>query len=543
MDSGAIRALLIDDDRDDYDLTRDLLADIPGNRIALDWVSDFEIALAELVRGAHDVYLLDYSLGLRTGLELLRESLRRGSKALVIILTGQNDRNLALEALDAGAADYLVKGTIDALTLERSIRYALQQKRHGDDLERKVQERTAELERANGALRAGEEALQEASRRKDDFLAMLAHELRNPLAPIRNAAEVLRMLGGDDPRLRAAKDIIERQVRHMTRLIDDLLDLSRITRGKIELRIEPLPVRAVVDAAVEACRPDIESHGHTLAVNALDEVWVEGDQARLIQVIANLLINAAKFTARGGHISLSAARHPGAVVISVRDTGIGISKAAQGRIFDLFVQEDASLARSQGGLGIGLTLVKQLVDVHGGSVAVKSEGLGKGSEFLVTLPIFDRGEPAEARPLPSSDRDKTSARLAILVVEDNEDAAESFRMVLELRGHEVRVARDGVEALRCFEVLCPDVAFVDLGLPGIDGFVLAERVRARGGKRPTLVALSGYGGAGDKQRAKEAGFDQHMTKPVDHERVQALLTRLGSVAPSPERTLRDSLAS
>ena len=366
--------------------------------------------------------------------------------------------------------------------------------------------------------------LQDASRRKDEFLAMLAHELRNPLAPIRNAAHVLRMVAHGEPRVAMARDIIDRQVAHMTRLIDDLLDVSRITRSKIELKKERLLLREVVENAVEASRPVLEAARHTMAVNAGADVWVEGDRARLVQVLTNLLTNAAKFTPRGGHVALRVTRAGTDVAISVRDTGVGIQKDAQQRIFDLFQQENVSLERAHGGLGIGLTLVKRLVEMHGGTVSVASEGAGKGAEFTVTLPVL-----AEAAPR-IEDASRTpregSGPMRVLIVEDNEDAAESFRLLLELNGHVVRVARDGLEGLRAFEEFAPEVAFVDLGLPGIDGFGVAERVRSIAGRRPVLVAISGYGRDEDKRRAREAGFDAHMTKPVDHDRVEAFLQEL-----------------
>jgi two-component system CheB/CheR fusion protein len=374
-----------------------------------------------------------------------------------------------------------------------------------------------------------EETLREADRRKDEFLAMLAHELRNPLTPIDNAAQMLRMVARDEPRIAMARDIIERQVSHMSRLIDDLLDVSRITRGLIELRRERLRISEVITLAVEASRAGIDAADHALAVDVGPEVWVLGDPARLVQVVTNLLGNAAKFTPRGGRISLCVTQENGNTAISVVDTGVGIPKEAQDRIFELFQQENVSLERAQGGLGIGLTLVKRLVEMHGGRVRVASDGPGKGTEFTVVLPTLDASavkspaEPRAAAPEPVRP-------LRVLIVEDHPDAAESFKVLLELRGHDVRLARDGLTALRVFEEFDPQVAFVDLGLPGIDGFEVARRVRADGSRRATLVALSGYGRDEDKRRAAAAGFDEHMTKPVDHGRVQELLRKEGERA-------------
>lgn len=392
-----------------------------------------------------------------------------------------------------------------------------------------------ERKRAEDAKALAEEDLRDANRRKDEFLAMLAHELRNPLAPIRNAAQVVRLMSGGDQHLASAYHMIERQIGHMTRLVDDLLDVSRITQGKIQLRKEPLFLEEVIEAAVEQSREAIEQREHTLGVRLTRGVGIHGDRDRMVQVVANLLGNAAKFTPKGGHISVWTVCEGDHAIISVRDTGVGIPQDAQAKIFDLFAQADTSLERSQGGLGIGLTLANRLVHLHGGSVEVKSEGLGKGAEFLITLPMLanmDR-QSREEEPVV---RAAATGQLRILIVEDNADAAESFRMLLELSGHRVRIANDGVNALRCIDEFAPDVAFIDIGLPGLDGFEVAERTRAQRGNRPVLVALSGYGRDEDKQRAKAAGFDEHMTKPVELERVDALLTSLGASRLSPDRS-------
>jgi PAS domain S-box-containing protein len=372
-----------------------------------------------------------------------------------------------------------------------------------------------------------EDTLREADRRKDEFLAMLSHELRNPLAPIRNAVQVLSILGTSDPRFQEARDIIVRQVEHLTRLVDDLLDVSRLTRGKITLQKESLLLSDVVDAAVETSRPLIEHQEHSLSVRLTDATLrLEGDHARLVQVIANLLGNAAKFTPKGGHISLVVERTGGEAVIRVRDTGVGLAKAAQGRVFELFAQEETTLARSQGGLGIGLTLVKRLVDMHGGRVTVQSEGQGRGSEFKVTLPAMAPSEPVTdgaAKPLDA----QTTSRLRVLVVEDNADAAGGLKMLLELAGHDVEVASDGLQALRLVDDFEPHVALVDLGLPVLDGFQVARRIRQEHPTRPLLIALSGYGREEDKQQSKAAGFDHHLVKPVDFRAILSHLMEVG----------------
>jgi PAS domain S-box-containing protein len=372
-----------------------------------------------------------------------------------------------------------------------------------------------------------EAALTEAAKRTDEFLAMLAHELRNPLAPIRNAVTVLRALGPGDDRLKSARDVIDRQASHMTRLVDDLLDVSRITRGKIDLKRAVISLADVVADAVETVRPMITQHAHTLSVTLGSEtIRVHADRARLAQAIANLLTNAAKFTPRGGHITVHAeVSDGGEASVRVRDTGIGIPKDVQANVFDLFHQEETSLARTQGGLGIGLTLVKRLVELHDGRIEVRSEGRGTGAEFRVILPRA-HGRPTE-EPADAVRGIVTARSVRVLIVEDNADAAESFKMLLELWGHEVRVVGDGLDALRILDKFDPQIAFVDLGLPGMTGFEVARRFRDDPrAKAALLVALTGYGRDDDKKAALQSGFDHHLVKPVDVEAVTALIASI-----------------
>jgi PAS domain S-box-containing protein len=363
------------------------------------------------------------------------------------------------------------------------------------------------------------EALREADRRKDEFLAMLAHELRNPLAPIRNAVHVLRSLGAEGGPAGRARDMIDRQVSHMARLIDDLLEVSRITRGLIALRKEPLSLADVVRDAVETTRPMVEQHEHTLSVTLDDEpISLDGDRARLVQVVSNVLANAAKFTPAGGHISLVTERvGPDRAVVTIRDTGIGVPEELRDRVFDLFAQEDAGLSRSQGGLGIGLTLVKRLVEMHGGDVTLTSEGRNRGTLVRITLPVAQAAQAHRPRETTYPVATASEARaLRILVVEDNPDTRESLEVLLELDGHEVRAVASGVKTLRLLDDFRPDVAFIDLGLPDMDGYELARRLRAD--PRTTsalLVAVSGYGRDEDKVACRHAGFDGHLTKPVE----------------------------
>jgi PAS domain S-box-containing protein len=367
------------------------------------------------------------------------------------------------------------------------------------------------------------QALKEADRRKDEFLAVLAHELRNPLAPVRNAIEILRAAPAPTPQLQWTQDVIDRQVRQLSRLVDDLLDVSRITSGKIELRRERLELGDAVRIALESSRPLIERGGHELTVQLPSEpVRLDADLARLAQVLSNLLNNAAKYTRPGGHIWLTAERAGSNAVIRVRDNGIGIKPAMLTKIFEMFTQVSGSGVHSQGGLGIGLTLVRRLVELHGGSVMARSDGIGKGTEFVVTLPLAGVDVASEERPAaPGAERDAHPKR--ILVVDDNRDAADSLCMLLKSRGHEVRVAYDGLEAVGAAVAFGPEVALLDIGLPKLSGYEAARRIREAGGAETLLIAVTGWGQEEDRRRAREAGFDHHLTKPVDPMAISRLI--------------------
>jgi PAS domain S-box-containing protein len=372
------------------------------------------------------------------------------------------------------------------------------------------------------AQKDAELALRETDRRKNEFLAMLAHELRNPLAPIRNAVEVLATIGPPDGPHGRAREMIARQVTHMARLVDDLLDVSRITRGTITLKRAILSLAELIEEAADTIRPQIIQHEQRLSLELDPQpMLVDVDRARVVQVIVNLLTNAVKFTPRQGHITVSSSTSKGEALIRVRDSGIGIPPERLADVFELFWQGDTSLARSQGGLGVGLTLVKYLVELHGGRVWVHSEGHDRGSEFTVALPLA----LAQERSQPVAVRESVVAPgVRVLVVEDNADAAETFKMLLELGGHTVRVAEHGRAALAILDDFEPSVAFVDLGLPEMSGFELAGHLRAHPRtKHAVLVALTGYGREEDKQQALRAGFDQHMLKPVAAKDVWALL--------------------
>jgi signal transduction histidine kinase len=364
------------------------------------------------------------------------------------------------------------------------------------------------------ALRIAREHAEAASRAKDEFLAMLGHELRNPLSPILTALELIKLRG--DGHFTHEHAVVERQARHLVRLVDDLLDVSRVARGVLELRRQRVDLRDVLAKAIDMASPLLEARRHHFQVQAPPRgaVVMEADEARLAQVMANLLTNAAKYTPVGGHISIRAQRAGGELELEVRDDGIGIAPDLLPNIFDLFVQGRQSIDRGEGGLGIGLALVRSLVQLHGGSVAVHSDGSGKGSVFTVRLPAEDpsdvKGRAARARPAPAS-----SGR-RILLVDDNEDAAAMLAEILMTAGHEVRTAGDGPTALESALSFRPDVAVLDIGLPAMDGYELATRLRAQaGGTAPILIALSGYGQESDRARSEAVGFAEHLVKPVD----------------------------
>jgi signal transduction histidine kinase len=374
--------------------------------------------------------------------------------------------------------------------------------------------------------RRGVEALlQMSNRRKDEFLAMLSHELRNPLAPIRTALEVIRRLAPAEPKLTWATDVTGRQVAHLTRLVEDLLDVARINQGKIALQTEPLDLRDVVAHAIETAKPFLDSRRHQLRTTVPDApVVLRGDFARLSQVIANLLNNAAKYTDEGGLIEVALNLRPGHAVISVRDNGVGIDAELLPNIFELFEQGKRSLDRSQGGLGVGLTLVHRLVGLHQGTVTATSAGSGRGSEFQVVLPCLSEVGDDAAPALQRSPGAKPRAGCRILVVDDNHDAAEATKVLLELGGHEVKMVGDGHEALASAPVFAPDVILLDIGLPMMDGYQVARRLREVAETRAScLIALTGYGQPADRERARAAGFDHHLTKPADPDALLALV--------------------
>jgi CheY-like chemotaxis protein len=377
--------------------------------------------------------------------------------------------------------------------------------------------------------------LQDADRRKDEFLATLAHELRNPLAPVRNSLELMKLAGGDADLLDRSRAMMERQLAQMVRLVDDLLDVSRITRNRLELRRRPVDLAPIVLHAVEATRPLFEEARHELNVNLPPgTIRLDADPERLTQVFGNLLINACKYTEPGGRIWLSAELSPGAVVVQVRDDGIGIPPDRLPEIFELFTQVDGSLERSQGGLGIGLSLVKRIVEMHDGRVTAHSEGRGHGSTFAVRLPLLVEGRAFVPPSEPARDAPPTT-RGRILVVDDNRDGAESLALLLGRTGADTRIAYDGNEAIDAAASFRPDVILLDLGLPKLNGYEACRAIRAEAwGRDIVIVALTGWGQEEDRRRSAEAGFDGHLVKPVEH---AALTTVLEELAASRGRPL------
>jgi signal transduction histidine kinase len=529
--SAPLRILLIDDDQDDFVLTRDVLAQTMRVDHHLDWARSYESGLDAMANCDHDVYLLDYNLGARSGIDLLHESTAINCDSPIILLTGQGQHEIDIEALRAGAADYLSKDNLDA-TLERAIRYAIERHTNrralhqlNEALERRVEQRTAELERANAALK-------DADRRKDEFIAILAHELRNPLAPISNSLALLGIAADDAELCREACQTMERQLRHIVRLIDDLLEVSRISRGKIELRKSKISLQSAINDAVETAMPLADQKGHRLDVQVpADVITLDADPTRISQIVGNLLNNACKFTPRGGEIRLAVEERPKEVRITVRDNGIGIAADHLPRIFEMFGQVDSSLERSEGGLGIGLTLVRSLVEMHGGSVEVKSAGPGRGTEFVVRLPTVSRDHSASTPATASTAPPGAVASRRVLVVDDNRDSANSLVKLLRLEKHDARCVFDGLHAVEEARGFQPDVVLLDIGLPRLNGHEAARQIRAECDGRPIiLVALTGWGQDEDRQRSRAAGFDYHLVKPIDRATLTKILNHTPPIA-------------
>ncbi|MEO8439139.1 MAG: response regulator [Spartobacteria bacterium] len=535
---GPFRVLLVEDDPDDYLLTSDLLREIPGVKISLDWIDNFDRAMVEFAQCEHDAVLLDYRLGKGDGIALLREALRHGCRAPVIVLTGDGDRELALQALAAGAADYLVKGEIDAFDLERSIRYALQQRRHSLELEDKVAERTAELEQANEALREGETKIralfetaeaarvsaeaakgraEAATHAKDDFLAALSHELRTPLNPALLLATSLAEDESLPEQVRSDIDVIAKGIALQAQLVDDLLDITRITGGKLRLDLRPIDAHAALRHAHNILRSDIQQREINFTLDlAAARHTIKADAVRLQQIFWNVLKNAVKFTPRGGSVTVRTCNppeNPEALDVEVMDTGVGIAPEMVDKVFDAFIQEDDNRGHRFGGIGLGLAITQRLVELQNGRIIAQSEGRGRGATFRIKLPLDSTASAADSTPDSSHKAAPACSQRHILLVEDHEQTRVTLVQLLQRRGHKV----DGVATIEAARARVTtgefDLVISDLGLPDGEGHNLMAELHDNLGLPG--IALSGYGMDHDIARSRASGFFAHLTKPVD----------------------------
>jgi signal transduction histidine kinase len=490
--------LLVEDSPSDAFLVEDALGQVGVVRFDLEQVTRISEAKEILGRKRFDVILLDLNLPDAEGVDTLLKIRDMANSVPIVVFTGVDSEAVGFRLIQEGAQDYVIKGQFQGNLLVRSIRYAIERKRI-------------------------EEALKEADRRKDEFLAMLSHELRNPLAPIRNAVEVLKQPNVTPFHVDWARGIIDRQLSQLTRLVDDLLDISRLTCGKVTLKRESLELTTPVLQAVEASRPLIEAGQHELHLQlSAVPLWVDADFARLTQVFSNLLDNAAKYTEEGGIIRLRVESDGTKAVVRVQDNGMGISPSSLPHIFDLFTQEPRSLDRAQGGLGIGLSLVKRLVEMHGGDVEAYSAGTGTGSEFVVRLPLLDVNASEQVTPLQVSE-DAASCGY-ILVADADTDSARSTVELLKSWGYEACAVHECHRVLQAVRELRPESVLLALGPPGMDGYELAKCLRQEYGHQcPKLIALIELQCAGESRKMREARFDHHLSKPLDHHALQTLL--------------------
>jgi signal transduction histidine kinase len=544
-----VNILLVDDNASNL-LALEAMLDGPGLNLVR--ARSGEEALRRLLEEDFALILMDVQMPGMDGFEAaeLVRGRERCRHVPIIFLTAFADGEVqAFRGYSLGAVDFLFKPIVPEVLRSKvavfvelfrkteQVRRQAEQLRETQHREHQrlllEEQRRWEIERLRATAaeeKRTAERLAEADRRKDEFLAMLGHELRNPLAALLNSLHLLGTVAPGDVEAEQAREIAGRQARHLKRLVDDLLDVSRITNGKIQLQTAPVDLRGVVDRAVETARPLIDAGDLQLSVSLPDgPVPMEADAARLEQVFANLLSNAAKYTEPGGRIAVEAALEGDQAVVRVRDTGIGIAPELLPRVFDLFAQAERSLDRSQGGLGIGLTLVRRLVELHGGSVAALSAGTGLGSEFVVRLPATPpNGQHLPQVPSgdPAAPHAEERSRRRVLVVDDNVDAAVVMAKLLRRRGHEVEIAHDGPQAVVLAQDHPPDVILLDIGLPGMDGYEVARVLRGSVGLECSLlVALTGYGQEEHRRKAQDAGMDLHLTKPVDPRELEDLLSR------------------
>jgi signal transduction histidine kinase len=551
-----VNILLVDDEPRNLTVLETILS---SSNYRLVRAESAEQALLALVAEEFALLVLDIQMPSMSGFELAQLIKQRKKTAgipIIFLTAYYSEDQHVLEGYSAGAVDYLHKPINAAIlrskvavfadlyrksrecnrtnqTLQTEVtarRRAEEQMRQlNDELELRVAERTETLLNRERALQSLADALKKADRRKDEFLATLAHELRNPLAPLLSGLHLLT-LSRDPAIVVDTIGMMNRQLSHLVRLIDDLLNASRITTDKLTLRKERVSLQAIIATAVEASRPVIDSARHILTTNLPeDTIWLEADPTRVSQVVSNLLTNAAKYTPDGGSINLTAVREAGEAIVRVTDTGLGIPSEMLCDVFDMFTQVNRTLERSQGGLGIGLAIVKRLVDLHGGTITAESPGHGAGSTFTVRLPVLDVGDQGNGY---QTTHESTPAQSAIsgrrvLVVDDNVDAAESLAKVLQICGHEIRIAHSGQEALNVASPFKPEVVLLDIGLPMMNGYEVARRLRSEPGlKGALLVALTGWGNEDNKRKSQEAGFDFHLTKPVDGMTIQTILATI-----------------
>jgi signal transduction histidine kinase len=542
-----VNILLVDDSRNNLVALKAMLEDMDLNLVTAQ--SGVE-ALRRLLAEDFALILLDVQMPGMDGFETA-EVIRgrdRSRHAPIIFLTAFEHSEVQMfKGYSLGAVDFLSKPVVPQVLrskiavfveLHRKTEKVKQQAEQLRENQRREYARAlAEQRRGWEMERLREEAMKEkriaeelaeVDRRKDEFLAMLAHELRNPLAPLLNALHLLRLPDVEAAEVEQARDVADRQVRHLARLVDDLLDVSRIRSGKVQLRKQAVDLADAVARAIDISRPLIQARGHDLQVSLPSEPLIlEADAARVEQILSNLLNNAAKYTESAGRITLLAERDGDTAVVRVRDTGIGIAPDLLPRIFDLFTQEERSLDRSQGGLGIGLTLVRSLVEMHGGKVSVSSDGPGRGSEFDIQLPLIPAHRAAQQQPGDPGQEDGPagdSRPKRVLVVDDNLDGARMLARLVKSWGHDVSTAYDGPAALEMASAQHPDVVLLDIGLPGMDGYEVAQRLRTQPGlDQATLVALTGYGQVDDRRRSSEVGIQHHLVKPVDPETLERLL--------------------
>jgi signal transduction histidine kinase len=525
-----VNILLVDDQPGKLLAYRAILDELNENLLTADSGRE---ALQHLLRTDVTIVLMDVSMPDLDGFELaeiIRDHPRYQKTAIIFVSAVHLTDVDRLKGYASGAVDYVSVPVVPELlrakvrVFAELYRKTRESERLNRELEQRVAERTAELEASTANQIELTQQLREADRRKDEFLAFLAHELRNPLAPIVNAASILRLKVADDPELNWCREVIERQAGQLTRLVDDLLDVSRITRGNITLRREPTSIEAIVATAVETCRPIIDLRRHDLSIRIPKRPpVVEGDPARLTQIVANLLSNAAKYQDEDGRIEIIVETEGTDAVVTVKDDGIGIAPEMLPLVFDLFSRVAGAQHRTDDGLGIGLALVKKLTELHGGTIEASSEGLRKGSRFVVRLPRLNGPE----RPVASNPKGASAAvgasPLRILVVDDNRDSAESLAMLLSLSGHHVTVAHDGARALELAVDERPAVVFLDLGMPGMDGYEVCRRARGLGLSDARIVAVSGYGQERDRRRSEAAGFDGHLVKPIELDEIVKVL--------------------